>query len=178
MNKNIQKYLLNLYYSPKLNNNIKIKIYNTIINELKNKRVVYQNSEKQKSIINDIFDREKIYENIDKRIENEIELILKNGQFSQFKYITTIIIRKTGLGKSTLINKLLLLKKEKIPNNSTNIYINEKSEAGVGRRVTNSFAEYISDTVPFLRIIDIVGLELNNKFDISEILDIVDNDII
>ena len=66
MNKNIQKYLLNLYYSPKLNNNIKIKIYNTIINELKNKRVVYQNSEKQKSIINDIFDREKIYENIGK----------------------------------------------------------------------------------------------------------------
>ena len=36
----IQKYLLNLYYSPKLNNNIKIKVYRTIINELKNKRVV------------------------------------------------------------------------------------------------------------------------------------------
>ena len=36
----IQKYLLNLYYSPKLNNNIKIKVYSTIINELKNKRVV------------------------------------------------------------------------------------------------------------------------------------------
>ena len=72
LNNYIQKYLLNLYYSPKLNNNIKIKVYNTIIKELKNKRVVYENIGKQKSIINDIiindiFDREKINENIDKK---------------------------------------------------------------------------------------------------------------
>ena len=178
LNDYIQKYLLNLYYSPKLNNNIKIKAYNTIINEFKNKKVVYENMGKQKSIINDIFDREKINENIDKRIENEIKLLLDNGSFSQFKYITTIIIGKTGLGKSTLINKLLQLKKRKNPNNSTNIYRNEKAETGVGRRVTNSFAEYISDAVPFLRIIDTIGFELNSKFGISEILDKVNNDII
>ena len=98
LNNYIQKYLLHLYYSPKLNNNNKINTYNSIIDMLKDKRVIYEDTGKQKSMVNKIFQKENIEENLDKRIKKEIKILLDNDQFFQFKYITTIIIGKSGLG--------------------------------------------------------------------------------
>ena len=66
-----------------------------------------------------------------------------------------MIIGQVGTGKSTLINSLLKLKGR------------ERAPEGYGRICTMKDTQiYKSKEVPYLRLIDTRGIELNEKFDV------------
>jgi len=62
-----------------------------------------------------------------------------------------MLVGKSGVGKSTLINGVLKLEK------------GEKAKTGTGQFITIKYEPYKSDSVPFLRLIDTRGIELNKK---------------
>ena len=86
-------------------------------------------------------------------IANEIK---GNLTFCKINYLTIIVIGRTGVGKSTLVNSAI---KE------------EKAETGPGNIVTIKNELYSSDSIPFLRLIDTRGIELKSEFGPEKILD-------
>ena len=98
---------------------------------------------------------EQVYLN---EIKNEIRNIEKNRELFKIDYITVMLVGKSGVGKSTLINNLLQL--------------NHSNEAptGTGNFQTTEIKSYTSDAVPFLRLIDTRGIELNVNYGKDEIL--------
>ena len=69
-----------------------------------------------------------------------------------------MIVGKSGVGKSTLINKFLELKKS------------NEAQVGTGNFQTIEIKPYTSSKVPYLRLVDTRGIELNEKFDADEVL--------
>ena len=97
---------------------------------------------------------EKIYK---VKINNKIDLINKDINFCKIDYLTIIVLEKTGVGKSTLVNSTLLLDG------------NEKSKTGKGGIQTKENCLYKSKKIPFLRIYDTRGMELEHKYDSNSI---------
>ena len=60
-----------------------------------------------------------------------------------------MLVGKSGVGKSTLINEILKIKKAK---------------EGTGQFVTVKYQAYSSDSIPFLRLVDTKGIELNINY--------------
>ena len=95
-----------------------------------------------------------IYQN---RLENEIEKICKNENKFNIKYLTIMLLGKSGVGKSTLINQFLKLKGE------------NRAKTGVGNFQNTVTKVHQSDEVPFLRLVDTRGIELNMDFGAEEV---------
>ena len=91
------------------------------------------------------------------KIYEEINEINKNKNQFEINYFTVLLIGKSGVGKSTLINNLLQLTEEQM------------AKTGVGNFQTTDIKEYKSDFVPFLRLVDTRGIEINKDFGINEI---------
>ena len=109
----------------------------------------------EKKIIQKIIEKEKISSIFDEKIKNEIEII--NSKINEIKidYMTIIIMGRSGLGKSELINCLLK---------------DNKAEVGVGFRVTLNNTVYRGDNnLSFLRLIDTRGTELNEEIGLEQI---------
>ena len=91
------------------------------------------------------------------KIEECIKKIEKNPKDYEIKYLTVMLVGKSGVGKSTLINEVLKLEG------------NEKAQIGTGQFVTVKYQEYSSDSLEFLKLIDTRGIELNKNYGADEV---------
>ena len=91
------------------------------------------------------------------KIEECIKKIEKNPKDYEIKYLTVMLVGKSGVGKSTLINEVLKLEG------------NEKAQIGTGQFVTVKYQEYSSDYLEFLKLIDTRGIELNKNYGADEV---------
>ena len=89
------------------------------------------------------------------KIKFELDNMGEDTNFLKIDYLSIIIIGQTGLGKSTLINCVL---KENL------------AKEGEGDIVTTVITPFTSSKVPFLKIIDTRGIELNKEFGPNQIL--------
>jgi hypothetical protein len=98
----------------------------------------------------------KIFEEIYiKKLNNTIDAINSDSKYYMIKYLTIVVIGRSGIGKSTLINKII---KE------------NKAETGIGDKVTKVNSLYDSNFIPFLKLWDTRGIELKEQYGPTGIL--------
>ena len=111
-----------------------------------------------------LLNEENYFDIYKEKVKNEITKIKKDEKSFEINYLTIILIGKSGVGKSTLINSLLQFKGKK------------EIEHGVGGIcTTNPITPYQSDKMPFLRLVDTRGIELNKDFGADKITNICEN---
>ena len=88
------------------------------------------------------------------KIKQEISKISKNKNEFEIKYLTIMLVGKSGQGKSTLINGIL---KEDV------------AEEGMGKFKTIKTESYQSKNMPIFRLIDTRGIELNQNYGAKEV---------
>ena len=115
------------------------------INNAYNTNHIYYNNLK----ISNIISSEQFKNIFINKIKKENEKIKQNVNFGKIEYLSIIIIGKSGVGKSTLLNGML---KE------------ELAGTGGGRITTLENKAYKSKLIPFLKLYDTRGIELNQKF--------------
>ena len=109
--------------------------------------------------IKQILEYEKASSLYSNKIQNEFDKLKNNTDFVSIDYLTVIVIGKSGVGKSTLINNLLKLEGDKI------------APSSIGNIGTTETKLYISKKVPFLRIIDTRGIEFDKHYGPKKILE-------
>ena len=82
------------------------------------------------------------------KIENSISNLRKDNKLFKINYLTILILGKSGVGKTTLINKIL----------------NVNGKTGDGNFVTTVTTPYQNQTMPYLRLVDTRGIELSANF--------------
>jgi hypothetical protein len=140
LKKHIKNDLLNYIYSKK-----------DFINNYSYKTMTFD-----KNIISKIISSREAVKIFKGKIQNEFKIIGNNIDTLKIKYLSIIIIGKSGVGKSTLINCML---KEYL------------AKEGVGDRITIKNTSYQNAKIPFLRLIDTRGIELKQKYGPNAILD-------
>ena len=108
------------------------------------------------NIITRLIELENGYDIYEKRLKNEIKKIGENENEFNIKYLTIMLLGKSGVGKSTLINQFLKLEEK-------------KAKTGAGNFQTTLTEIYTSKSVPFLRLVDTRGIELNKGFGAKEV---------
>ena len=103
------------------------------------------------NLVKDFIKNEKAEAPYQSKIEQCIEKIRKDKQQFEIKYLTVMLVGKSGVGKSTLINNLLKLE-------------TDKAKTGTGNFQTTKLTAYQSKEVPFLRLVDTRGIELNANY--------------
>ena len=92
----------------------------------------------------------KIFEEIYiKKLNNIIDNINSDLDFCKIKYLTIVVIGRSGVGKSTLINTILKV---------------DKAKTGFGDIVTRDNDLYNSEGIPFLKLYDTRGIELRSQY--------------
>ena len=130
----------------------KSKFINEIHSEYTNKNIEH------KLPINSILNKEQINNIYLSKIKNEFHRLKQDESFANINKITTIVVGKSGIGKSTLINNLLELEGDAM------------AEERAGNIVTKKDGIYENHNIPFLRIIDTRGIELCEQFGPDKIL--------
>ena len=92
-----------------------------------------------------------------KKIKNKIEEICESKDEFSIKNLTIMILGKSGVGKSTLINQFLKLKR------------GQRAQTGIGEFQTIDTKVYKNKTVPFIRLVDTRGIELNQGYGASDV---------
>ena len=158
IDKNDPFYLLRQYEEEKLTNILNSK-KNIVFSEIKNQLNSISPEYDYISLVNKIVESQNgkkvYYEKFLKQIDN-----INNNHQSQFEidYLTIMLVGKSGVGKSTLINSLLKLKGGK------------KAKTGTGNFVTEDIRSYQSEALPYIKLVDTRGIELSSGFGAKEIL--------
>ena len=160
------------------NDNSRDKVYELLKKYMKKELINFFESNKSKAI--EIFNQKIREKNQDYDLDNVVSEIIKiedgeniltnkiiseinelnlNKNIFEINYFTVLVLGKTGVGKSTLINSLLQLEGE------------EAAEEGVGNITTSETRAYRSNKFPFLRLVDTRGIEINTNFGAKEIQD-------
>ena len=100
-----------------------------------------------KRFLQNLTEKEKIMNKLIENLKKESEKIL-NKSFNNSNHFNVLILGKTGIGKSTLINGIFGFNK------------NEGALEGVGKPITQKFEEFVSDKRKGLRLIDSKGIEM------------------
>ena len=112
-----------------------------------NKNIIINNFEPEE--IELIIKNENIESYYKKEIHKDLLENLKKDDLIKLETISIIVVGKAGVGKSTLINCLLK---------------DNKAEEGIYNVITKHHETYESDKVPFLKMIDTRGYELNTTY--------------
>ena len=108
-----------------------------------------------KVIISNIVSSQQFKEIYKNKINNEVNKIIKEKNLFQIDHLSIIVIGKSGVGKSTLINAML---KEQL------------AEVNCVKITTLESNPYMSKNIPFLRLIDTRGIELDTNYGTDIIL--------
>ena len=100
------------------------------------------------NIASQIINSENGYQIYQKKIENLISIVTQKKKYFQIDYLTILVLGKSGAGKTTLINKIL----------------NINAKVGDGGFVTTETTPYRSNAMPFLRLVDTRGIELDINY--------------
>ena len=139
LKKYIKNDLINYIYSKK-----------DFINNYNHKTMVYD-----KSPISKIIGSQQTLKIYKEKIKNESIIIRNNIDTFKIKYLSIIIIGRSGVGKSTLINCIL---KENL------------AKEGTGKIITIENSSYQNEKIPFLRLIDTRGIEFEQEYGPNSIL--------
>ena len=135
---------------------VKKDFYRTLNDKVMNikenidKQLSDYSSDNLKILSQQICEKEKLMDKLIEYIKKSSELIMEK-YFKNSKHFNVLLLGKTGVGKSTLINGTLDLSE------------NEKAKTGIGEPVTKEFDEYTSDKRKGLRLIDSRGIELEGQ---------------
>ena len=100
-----------------------------------------------KKFLQNLTEKEKIMNKLIENLKKESEKIL-NKSYNNSNHFNVLILGKTGIGKSTLINGIFGFNQ------------NEGALEGVGKPITQKFEEFVSDKRKGLRLIDSKGIEM------------------
>ena len=156
--------------SFKKTNNIKDPVFELIQNEEKkevinffsknknnfmDKMFKYFSSQRMSispNLASKVIDSENGYQIYHQKIDNLISILTQGKKHFQIKYLTVMVLGKSGVGKTSLINKIL----------------NINAPTGEGKFVTKETTPYTSNAMPFLRLVDTRGIEIAQQFGIQK----------
>ena len=133
--------LLNYYHSIK----------DSFIQDI-SKYLLFRNLDFLQNLTSEILSNEAASNIYKQKIINEISKIKENEKSFKINYLTIMLVGKNGVGKSTLINSLLRLKGEKMAKTTTGCFGTIETKA------------YKNREVPYLRLVDTRGIELNENY--------------
>jgi GTPase SAR1 family protein len=99
-----------------------------------------------------VIDSENGYQIYHQKVDNLISILTQGKKHFQIKYLTVMVLGKSGVGKTSLINKIL----------------NINAPTGEGKFVTKETTPYTSNAMPFLRLVDTRGIEIAQQFGIQK----------
>ena len=138
-------------YVDKTNNEIKI-LENDLLNnyeiKISGKSMNYIYEQFKLSDINNMIPKNDLNQFIDKKLQDLSEEVIKKI-LVESKHLNILVLGKTGVGKSTLIDSILKLDEH------------NKEKENFGVNILREFKEYISNERPSLRLIDSRGIEIN-----------------
>ena len=108
-------------------------------------------------IINNNKNGQNTYKN---KIKNEVSKISSNKDSFKIKNLTVMLVGKSGVGKSTLINNVLKIK---------------KAITGTGSFQTTEIKAYYNKDLPYLRLIDTRGIEINLQYGADALMEDAQN---
>ena len=158
----IQAFFHNAKTSDICFNQLKKEEKKKLVNYFNSKKGFYQkmidsklrqsNIPNHKGLVKNFMSLESARKGYNYKIEECIKKIEKNENSYKIEYLTVMLVGKSGVGKSTLINNVLKLNQGK------------KAKTGTGKFQTVKMDEYQNEAVKFLKLIDTRGIELNVQY--------------